>query len=282
MIPILTSLLSVGLAASTAVALPRTGPAALDSNIAYRSPSSTVDHAVLRVDTDEVYNGLGKRWADTYQGELVFPYGVASGDPYVPLTLRSDFFGPIGADRSLPSFVRVHSYSDSVILWTVPEKYQVPNAWPPICLQWVVSTSATNFNGSDVVSSGYVQTTEEVGFSVKVEATGLKPYTKYHYRFEGCEGPSQGVSKVGAFKTLPAEDDDSVTLRLATYSCSNLPFGFFNAYGHAANMSDSLDYVQHLGQYALLFESSVSCLRSCGSQIQQLNLILPHLRRTTR
>ncbi|KAL7412862.1 PhoD-like phosphatase-domain-containing protein [Mrakia frigida] len=204
--------------ASLVVALPRTGPVALESNLAYRSPSTTVEY--LKIDTQDVYDGLGKRWTDTYTGKLEFPSGVASGDPY----------------------------SDSVILWTMPRKYQVPNAWPPVCLQWIVSSSA-NFTSNSTVTSGYAQTTEEVGWSVKVEATGLQPYTKYFYRFESCEGPSLGVSDVGSFKTLPADDDDVSVLKLATFSCSNLPFGFFNAYGHAANNSDSLDFVQHLGDY---------------------------------
>lgn len=32
------------------------------------------------------------------------------------------------------------------------------------------------------------------------------------------------------------------------YSCSNYPFGFFNAYGNSAR-KDSVDYVIHLGDY---------------------------------
>ena len=51
------------------------------------------------------------------------------------------------------------------------------------------------------------------------------------------------------FKTLPNPDDEVSSIRLAVYSCANLPFGFFNAYGHAANMSSELDYVQHVGDY---------------------------------
>lgn len=60
-------------------ALPRAGPSSLDTNLGYLSPSLTVP--VLAIDTQDVYEGLGKRWTDTYQGNLTFPYGVASGDP---------------------------------------------------------------------------------------------------------------------------------------------------------------------------------------------------------
>jgi len=70
---------------------------------------------------------------------------------------------------------------------------------------------------------------EDIRYAVKVEAADLQPYTKYYYRFESCEGPELGVSPVGIFKTLPAEDDDIAKLRLAIFSCSNLPFGYFNA-----------------------------------------------------
>lgn len=61
-----------------ALALPRAAPAAFQSNMVYLSPSTTVTS--LEVDTNDVVARLGKRWADTYQGNLTFPYGVASGD----------------------------------------------------------------------------------------------------------------------------------------------------------------------------------------------------------
>ena len=37
-------------------------------------------------------------------------------------------------------------------------------------------------------------------------------------------------------------------MSLAIYSCSNYPFGFFNAFGNPAR-KDSVDYVIHLGDY---------------------------------
>ncbi|KAK4695693.1 alkaline phosphatase D, partial [Phenoliferia sp. Uapishka_3] len=118
-----------------------------------------------------------------------------------------------------------------------------------MALNGVVSNSETDFSIASSVQHGYAQSTVDVQFAVKVEAAGLAPYTKYYYRFESCEGADLGVSPVGIFKTLPAEDDDVTSLRLAFFSCSNLPFGYFNAYGAAANHSETLDYVQHLGDY---------------------------------
>ena len=60
---------------------------------------------------------------------------------------------------------------------------------------------------------------------------------------------SDNVSPVGRTKTTPSKGDViSSAVRLAIYSCSNFPFGFFNAYGNTAR-KDSVDYVIHLGDY---------------------------------
>lgn len=40
------------------------------------------------------------------------------------------------------------------------------------------------------------------------------------------------------------------------YSCSNFPFGFFNAYGNPAR-KDSVDYVLHLGDYIYEYQNGV-------------------------
>lgn len=89
---------------------------------------------------------------------MTFPYSVASGDPY----------------------------SDSVILWTMPRKLDLEglyggNAYPPICVNWIVSTgNTTSAFQNSIVSHGQAITTQDVGYSVKVEAGGLKAYTKYY------------------------------------------------------------------------------------------------------
>lgn len=65
---------------------------------------------------------------------------------------------------------------------------------------------------------------------VKVEANNLEPYTTYYYQFNVCN--SQNNSPVGRTKTTPRANDDVTQIGLAVYSCSNYPFGFFNAYGN--------------------------------------------------
>lgn len=81
----------------------------------------------------------------------------------------------------------------------------------------------------------------------QVEASGLSPYTQYYYQFSVC-GSSNVTSPLGRTKTTPAANDLVTKVALAVYSCSNFPFGFFNAYGNPAR-KDSVDYVIHLGDY---------------------------------
>ncbi|WP_448585966.1 alkaline phosphatase D family protein [Thermaurantiacus sp.] len=77
----------------------------------------------------------------------------------------------------------------------------------------------------------------------KVSLAGLAPGTTYYYRF--AAGPRER-SIVGRTKTLP--EGHASSFRIAFFSCSNLPFGWFNAYGHAV-AADDADLFVHLGDY---------------------------------
>jgi alkaline phosphatase D len=77
---------------------------------------------------------------------------------------------------------------------------------------------------SDYVACAILLTAEQV------EAKNLQPYTNYYYQFNVCN--SDNKSPVGRTKTTPNADDDITKVSLAIYSCSNFPFGFFNAYGN--------------------------------------------------
>ncbi len=79
--------------------------------------------------------------------------------------------------------------------------------------------------------------------TAKITVSGLRPGTIYHYRFIAPDGRR---SPVGRTKTLP--DDTARRFRAAIFSCSNLGFGWFNAYAHAA-ARDDLDCAIHLGDY---------------------------------
>ena len=138
----------------------------------------------------------------------VFRHGVASGDPL----------------------------SDRVILWT---RVTPKTGTGSQTVNWIV---ATDPKLAQVVARGETQTGAARDFTVKLDATGLKPATAYYYRFE-----SQGErSAIGRTRTLPVSGVSRI--RLGVVSCSNYPFGFFNAYACLANRAD-LDAVLHLGDY---------------------------------
>ena len=80
-------------------------------------------------------------------------------------------------------------------------------------------------------------------WTVKITLDGLAPARRYYYRFVGEDG---SISPTGRTKTLPV--GPATRFGLAVFSCSNLPFGEFNAYGHAA-ARDDIDATLHLGDY---------------------------------
>ena len=140
--------------------------------------------------------------------ERTFAHGVASGDP-----LR-----------------------DRVILWTRVTP-SAPDA--PVRVRWRIASDPALRN---IVNQGELMALAARDFTVKVDTLGLDPGRTYYYQFD-----AQGqASPIGRTRTLPS---GAVTqTRLAVVSCSNMPFGFFNAYAAIAARFD-LDAVLHLGDY---------------------------------
>lgn len=136
-----------------------------------------------------------------------FYHGVASGDPL----------------------------QDRVILWTrvTPE-----DSTSVVNVRWEISTSkdfSTNVK-TDSTSTSIIQ-----DFTVKVDAVGLQPGTKYYYRFTALGT----TSEIGETKTLSLNPD---SLRLAVVSCANWEWGFFTPYEKIAQRND-IDAVVHLGDF---------------------------------
>lgn len=105
-----------------------------------------------------------------------------------------------------------------------------------------VEVSATQ-DFARVVAGGEMVTGPWRDHTAKITVDGLSPATSYFYRFIAPDG---SMSPVGMTRTLP--EGDVSRFGIGVFSCSNMPFGFFNAYGHAA-ARDDIDMWVHLGDY---------------------------------
>jgi alkaline phosphatase D len=128
-----------------------------------------------------------------------------------------------------------------VILWT----RFLPTTGGDATIFWEIATDA---GFEQIVKRGTARALAAQDHIVKVDAGGLKPNTKYAYRFHAGDA----VSPIGETRTLPVGDISSVTF--AVFSCSNLPFGYFQAYAHAAARTD-IDFALHLGDYIYEYQN---------------------------
>ena len=122
----------------------------------------------------------------------------------------------------------------SVLLWT----RFVADA--ETALTWQVSASE---DFTRPVAEGSVTASPGRDWCAKGIATGLAPDRWYFYRFIAPDGTK---SPIGRTRTLPEAGVQN--FRMAVFSCSNFGFGWFNAYGHAAEANDA-DLAVHLGDY---------------------------------
>ena len=153
----------------------------------------------------------------------IFGYGVASGDPT----------------------------SDAIVIWTratpPPQHHNDPIATPgsgigkPLHVDWEL---AHDRSFRSIVRHGSVVTSPRSDHTVKVDVTGLRPYTQYYYRFR-AHGQT---SPIGRTQTAPDEAHQIHALRFALVSCSNYTGGYFGAY-RALGDRDDLDFVLHVGDY---------------------------------
>jgi alkaline phosphatase D len=128
--------------------------------------------------------------------------------------------------------------ASSVLLWS---RYQADQ---PTMLRWEVKDSAGR-----TVAGGEVEARPERDWCIKPAATGLEPGTWYSYRFIDDAG---NASPEGRTRTLP--EGAVERFRMAVFSCSNIGFGWFNAYRHAAE-ADEFDLVVHTGDYLYEYQA---------------------------
>ena len=138
--------------------------------------------------------------------QVNFEYGVASGDPL----------------------------QDRVILWT---RLTPSDSSARLQVTWEI---ALDQQFKQIIKTDKVTTTATYDFTVKVDATGLKPDQSYFYRFIFGDK----VSPVGQTKTLPSR---ATKVSFAVCSCSYYPMGYFHVYREMAKQN--VDVVIHLGDY---------------------------------
>ncbi|MCT9978234.1 alkaline phosphatase D family protein [Acinetobacter sp. I-MWF] len=138
--------------------------------------------------------------------QVNFEYGVASGDPL----------------------------QDRVILWT---RLTPNDSSARLQVTWEI---ALDDQFKQIIKTDKVTTAKAQDFTVKVDATNLKPDQRYFYRFSF----GNKFSPVGQTKTLPINPSK---VSFAVCSCANFPAGYFYVYREMAKQD--VDVVIHLGDY---------------------------------
>lgn len=124
--------------------------------------------------------------------------------------------------------------NSSVVIWT-----RLGNVNKKTSVKWRM---ATDRHMQTIKTQGQFTTDASRDYTVKVVVGDLKPGESYFYQFD-VDGD---LSVIGQTKTLPVGHVERLVLAVAT--CSNYPFGYFNAYDVIANDS-AVDVVVHLGDY---------------------------------
>lgn len=98
-----------------------------------------------------------------------------------------------------------------------------------------------DFAGTTI--AGEVEALVDRDHIAKITVRGLDPDSWYFYRFIAPDGSK---SVIGRTRTLP--EGPTPKFNIGVVGCSNLPFGYFNAYAHAAQNAE-LDLIVHTGDY---------------------------------
>ncbi|KAG8754438.1 hypothetical protein FRC12_011190 [Ceratobasidium sp. 428] len=219
----------------------------LEANLGYRSPF--IGHPRLDIDTRSLHH---KHQLSARQTTQSTPYI----DESYPTFYGADFSNAPSVWSGGITFTHNVASGDpldtSVLLWTRAYPQGAgPDQSVPVCVRYQVYDNE-QLKGK-VMAKGSAFTSWDVDFTVKVEVKGLKADTWYWYTFNDCTNPSS-VSPTGRTRTLASPDtaaskvNNGKPFTLAVFSCSNFPFGFFNAYGYAAKQTNA-DVMVHLGDY---------------------------------
>jgi alkaline phosphatase D len=185
-------------------------------------------------------------------GAFKFPQSVASGDP------KPD--GAVLWARVVPAS------ADDVASATGAGSFTVT-------LKITSADNSANL-GTTTALTGTVDATADVpvyefyDHTLRHRISGLKPATVYYYQFTA----GSGVSKVGRFKTAPANDADIDALNFAFISCQDWSVNHWA--GMDALAQENIDFVVHLGDY--IYEAVGADYQAGGVESAHTALALPN------
>lgn len=164
------------------------------------------------------------RWsgAATLKQRQLFPLGVASGSP------------------SPDGFVLWTRLLDGPVPGTVPAETPRMPLPAALTVRWEI---AEDEGFRRMVRTGEAQALAELGHSVHVEVTGLRPDRWYFYRFMHGDA----VTQTARTRTAPALDAMPGRTRFAFVSCQRWEQGHYAGYRHM--LDENLDLVLFLGDY---------------------------------
>ncbi|MFZ5519791.1 MAG: alkaline phosphatase D family protein [Pseudomonadota bacterium] len=163
-----------------------------------------------------------------------FVIGVGAGLLGGPAIVRAASLGE-GAGPFTHGVASGDPLADRVILWTRVS----PMLGAAVTVLWDVALDA---GFTRMVRRGRALALAASDHTVKVDVLGLPADTPLYYRFR----TGDSYSPTGRTRTLPVGDVGQV--KLAVFSCSNYPAGYFNVYAEAA-LREDLHAAVHLGDY---------------------------------
>lgn len=164
-----------------------------------------------------------------------FLAGLAAGTVAAAAPVRADSGAAVRDEIFTHGVASGDPLPDGIVLWT----RIAPKPDGPRPVRWQV---ATDPGFGRIVRQGVAFTGPERDWTVKVDVRGLPIGSVLHYRFIAM-GRASPVGRTRTAAVGPVQQ-----VRLAVFSCSNYPAGYFHAYADAARIED-LDAAVHLGDY---------------------------------
>ena len=185
-------------------------------------------------------------------GAFKFPQSVASGDPKPDGAVLWARVVPTSAD-DVTSAAGAGSYNVTLKITSVDNS---------------ANLGTTTTLAGTIDATADVPVYEFYDHTLRHRISGLKPATVYYYQFTA----GSGVSKVGRFKTAPAEDADISALNFAYVSCQDWSVNHWA--GLTALAQENIDFVVHLGDY--IYEAVGADYQAGGVESAHAALSLPN------